>query len=70
LNNREKQRKTEKFIKFLTKSSRVLDKWESVPKFKEDSHTKVDNNSHQVLAFQVNTLNTNNNSQVKEEVDT
>lgn len=68
-NNREKPRRTEKFIKSLTKSSRVLEIWELVPKLLQDSHTKVDSNT-KVLVLKVVSLNTSNNSLDKEEVDT
>ena len=68
-NNREKPRRTEKFIKSLTKSSRVLEIWELVPKLLKDSHTKVDSNT-KVLVLEVVSLNTSNNSLDKEEVDT
>ena len=46
-NNKEKPRKTEKSINFLTTLLRELEEWALDLKFKEDSLSKEDNNSHQ-----------------------
>jgi len=66
LNNKRKQKKTEKFIKFLTKSSRESATWVLVLKCNQDRPTKVVNHSHKELAFQELMVNIHSNSTLKE----
>jgi len=70
LNNKRKPRKTEKSIKSLIKSLRVLETWELVLRLNQDSHTKEVNHSHKV-EFQADISNNiNNHTDNKEAVDT
>jgi hypothetical protein len=68
--NRRKQKKTEKFIKFLTKSLRALEIWELAHRHNQDRPTKEVNHSHKVLVSQEPMDNNiNNNTKDKEVVD-
>lgn len=69
-NNKRKPRKTEKFIKFLTKSLKVLEIWEY--NNNQDRPFKEDNHSHKGVMFHkaMDSNTNNNNSKDKEAVDT
>ena len=64
-NNKRKPRKTEKSIKFLTKSSRELETWVLDPKLHQDRSCQEVHHSHN-QEYQVVTDNTHNNT-LKEE---